>query len=374
MAEPPLIKLGLIYRTIALTPFSHPPFTVVLIVPTGIGAAIGGYAGDALPVVKALAPLCDRIITHPNVLNGAQMYWPIPQALYVEGYALDQFAAGHWGLEPVHQNRIGVIFDQGIELELRDRHRQAIEAARATLGLPITTLIETDAPLNVTLQTAASGASWGTLGNPGSLLRAAERLITTAGVEAIAVIARFPDDLGSEALTAYRHGSGVDALAGAEAVISHLIVRQFGIPCAHAPALAPLPLDPDVAPRSAAEELGYTFLPCVLVGLARAPRLIRGGEFRRSHQIWADQVDALIVPASACGGSATLSLGDPRQRTYRLVIAVEANTTTLNVPPEPLGIPAIRAQSYPEAIGLLAAYRAGLDPHLLHPAISPLNL
>ena len=114
--------------------------------------------------------------------------------------------------------------------------------------------------------------------------------------------------------------------------------------------------------------MGYTFLPCVLVGLARAPRLIRGGETRRSDQIWADQVDALIVPASACGGSATLSLGD------RLVIAVEANTTTLNVPPEPLGIRAIRARSYPEAIGLLAAYRAGLDPHLLHPAISPLNL
>ncbi|WP_146003968.1 DUF3326 domain-containing protein, partial [Fischerella thermalis] len=26
------------------------PYTSILIVPTGIGAAIGGYAGDALPV------------------------------------------------------------------------------------------------------------------------------------------------------------------------------------------------------------------------------------------------------------------------------------------------------------------------------------
>ena len=68
------------------------PYTVVLIVPTGVGAAIGGYAGDALPVARALASVADRLITHPNVLNGAQLYWPLPNAFYVEGYGLDQFA------------------------------------------------------------------------------------------------------------------------------------------------------------------------------------------------------------------------------------------------------------------------------------------
>ncbi|MGK7921010.1 MAG: DUF3326 domain-containing protein, partial [Trichodesmium sp.] len=30
--------------------FNLKPYTVVLIIPTGIGASIGGYAGDALPV------------------------------------------------------------------------------------------------------------------------------------------------------------------------------------------------------------------------------------------------------------------------------------------------------------------------------------
>ena len=53
------------------------PYTVVLIVPTGIGAAVGGYAGDALPVAKAFSRVCDRLITHPNVMNGAQLYWPL---------------------------------------------------------------------------------------------------------------------------------------------------------------------------------------------------------------------------------------------------------------------------------------------------------
>ena len=45
----------------------HLPYTVMLIVPTGIGASIGGYAGDALPVARAVSQVCDRLITHPNV-------------------------------------------------------------------------------------------------------------------------------------------------------------------------------------------------------------------------------------------------------------------------------------------------------------------
>jgi hypothetical protein len=37
-------------------------------------------------------------------------------------------------------------------------------------------------------------------------------LIDKAGAEAIAVVARFPDDIDSEALQSYRHGQGVDPL------------------------------------------------------------------------------------------------------------------------------------------------------------------
>ncbi|MFN5515758.1 MAG: DUF3326 domain-containing protein, partial [Cyanobacteriota bacterium] len=219
------------------------PYTVALIIPTGIGAAIGGYAGDALPVARAMSSICDYLITHPNVLNGAQLYWPIANALYVEGYALDQFAQGNWGLAPVQNNRIGLILDRGIEEDLRIRQLQAAEATRATLGLTLTDYVLTDAPLEVELRLTDSGSSWGALANPDSLLRAAERLITQAKATAIAVVARFPDDVDQLTLQHYRQGKGVDPLSGAEAVISHLIVRQFQIPCAHAPALSPLPLD-----------------------------------------------------------------------------------------------------------------------------------
>lgn len=343
------------------------PYTVVLIVPTGIGASIGGYAGDALPVARAIAQVCDRLITHPNVLNGAQLYWNLPNALYVEGYGLDKFAAGCWGLQPVHQNRVGLILDQGIEPDLRLRHLQAADATRATLGLNLTDYVITDAPLNVELRTAPSGASWGTIGNPDSLLRSAEVLIQRAKAEAIAVVARFPDDLGSEALEAYRQGQGVDPLAGAEAVISHLIVRTFQIPCAHAPALMPLPLEPNLSPRSAAEELGYTFLPCVLVGLSRAPQFQVTP--RQPREIWAEDVDAVVIPASACGGSALLSLS----QLWTQIIAVEDNQTSMQVPPEPLAIKAVRVHSYLEALGMLVTHRAGISADALSPSLSSMH-
>ncbi|MGF1938121.1 MAG: DUF3326 domain-containing protein [Nostoc sp. ChiQUE02] len=347
------------------------PYTAILIVPTGVGAAIGGYAGDALPVAKVIAQVCDRLITHPNVLNGASLYWNLPNAFYVEGYGLDKFASGCWGLRPVRTNKVGLLLDQAIEPELRLRHIQAADAARATLGLTLTDYVITDAPLNVELRTTASGASWGTIGNPDSLLRAAEILIKKAGAEAIAVVARFPDDMDEEAVQKYRQGEGVDSLAGAEAVISHLLVRTFQIPCAHSPALLSEPPQPDLSPRSAAEELGYTFLPCVLVGLSRAPQFIvdKGLSIYSQEDIWVDEVDAAIVPATACGSSALLSLSQKQCQ----IITVEENKTLIKVPPQPLGIKSIQVNSYLEAVGVLAAHKAGIDPSALRPKLLPLQ-
>jgi hypothetical protein len=338
-------------------------FTTMLIIPTGVGAAIGGYAGDAIPVARAIAEISDRLITHPNVLNGAQLYWPLDNAFYVEGYGLDQFAAGHWNLAPVRSNRIGLVLDQGIEADLKLRHLQAADAARATLGVTIVGAIETDCPLEVELQTASSGSTWGTIQRPDSLLRATQKLVERTGANALAVIARFPEDLESEALHAYRQGQGVDPLAGAEAVISHLVVKALQIPCAHAPALMPLPLEATLSPRSAAEELGYTFLPSVLAGLSRAPQFTTSGGITR------DTVDALIIPESCCGGSAVLSLA----QTTTQIITVSENKTRMGVYPQDIGIDVIAVRSYLEAMGVLVAIKAGIDPDRVT-SQTPVNL
>ncbi len=335
------------------------PYTVILIIPTGIGAAIGGYAGDALPVAKLISQVCDRLITHPNVMNAASLYWNIPNVLYVEGYALDKFAAGEWGLRPVRSNRVGLLLDQGIEPELMLRHLQVADAARASLGLNITNHVTTDSPLNVELRTSASGTSWGTIGNPDSLLRAAEKLIREEKAEAIAVVARFPDDMDKTALNNYHQGQGVDPLAGAEAVISHLLVHTFKIPCAHAPALASTPPVPNLSPRAAAEEIGYTFLPCILVGLSSAPQFLLNKEVHNSlfSDIWADQVDAVVIPATSCGSSAVLNLSQKQCQ----IITVTENQTLNKVFAPMLKIKTLQVNSYLEAVGILVAHKAGIN-------------
>jgi hypothetical protein len=192
------------------------------------------------------------------------------------------------------------------------------------------------------------------------LLRAGARL-KQAGATAIAVVTRFPDDSGSDALQAYRSGSGVDALAGAEAVISHLLVRELQIPCAHAPALAPLAPMADLDPRAAAEELGHTFLPCVLVGLSRAPDLCSASEPWRPQELAIDQVGAVVAPASALGGETVLACADRGIP----IVAVSSNPSLLQVDASALDLPVVTAQDYAAAAGLVLAWREGLDPRAL---------
>ena len=79
-------------------------FTTVLVVPTGIDADIGGHAGDAGPVARLLAAASDRLITHPNVVNGADINEMPENTLYVEGSVLTRLMMGTAGLAPVRAN------------------------------------------------------------------------------------------------------------------------------------------------------------------------------------------------------------------------------------------------------------------------------
>ena len=350
------------------------PLLTLLVIPTGIGCAIGGYAGDGLPAARLLAAASGCLVTHPNVMNGASLYWSDPRIHYVEGSALDRFAAGELALRPVRRQRLGLLLDAGIEESLRLRHLQVAEGCRASLGLEIGPVVTTDRPLEVTLSRGPSGMSWGRLGQPAALLRAGERL-KALGATAIAVVSRFPDDDGSEALQAYRQGSGVDGLAGAEAVISHLLSGHLGLPCAHAPALAPLEPDPRLDPRAAGEELGYTFLACVLVGLSRAPDLVSLDEgpgvedspLADPGLLRPGAIGAVVAPAGALGGGAVLACAE-----RGIPLIAVANPCLLEVTAAALGLPALAASSYAEAAGLLLALREGISPAALTRPLAPL--
>lgn len=154
-------------------------------------------------------------------------------------------------------------------------------------------------------------------------------------------------------------------MAGVEAIISHLVVKEFQIPCAHAPALSPLPLSKSLCPKSAAEEIGYTFLPCVLAGLSNAPQyIVKSSGSLEMGCILASDVDSVILPADACGGDGVLAFAKYQQN-KPLIITVEENETVLHDTPDKFGIEAVKVSNYWEAIGVIAAHKAGIDPNSL---------
>ncbi|KAL3677072.1 hypothetical protein R1sor_027020 [Riccia sorocarpa] len=169
---------------------------------------------------------------------------------------------------------------------------------------------------------------------------------SSSGVDAVAVVARFPDDCCEDQVD-YRQGQGVDVLAGVEAIISHMVVKEFRVP--------------------SASSIGLTFLPCVLVGLSRAPQYVSKAEqvnHSKNGTLRAPDVDCVVVPVNACGGDGTLSFAR-RTGGKPLIIAVEENETVLQDTPEKVGIDALRVANYWEALGVMAAHNAGVNPKAL---------
>jgi hypothetical protein len=338
-------------------------FTVVHLIPTGVGAAIGGFAGDGGPASALLGAVCDRLVTHPNAVNGAQLLGLPPNGLYVEGSALDAWLAGRLALRPVRGRRVGVLVDRAVERHpegtLEALHH-AVDAVRTVHGVPIAGWALTPRPVGAHLLAGAHGHSTGRVADPEALLEGARSLLA-AGAEAIAIVADLgPLDPAAEA--AYDQGSGVDPIGGIEAILSHLVVSALGVPAAHAPLWPFEPATPrSVDPRAAAEHLGHTFLPCVLLGLWRHPSLVQAQAYRPGD-LAPGEADAVVVPRGCLGGPGVLAARDRGVP----VVVVRENATAVPLEPEGLGWQPgpklVEVANYWEAAGLLAAWRAGLEP------------
>ena len=111
-------------------------FTTVLLVPTGIDADIGGHAGDAGPVARLLAAASDRLITHPNVVNGADINEMSENTLYVEGSVLTRLLMGTAGLAPVRANRVLPLIQEHPEAVIWHTLVNAVSAAYGAGGFP----------------------------------------------------------------------------------------------------------------------------------------------------------------------------------------------------------------------------------------------
>src|SRR6266704_1387586 len=92
----------------------------VMIVPTGVGAACGGFIGDASPVARVIESVCGSLITHPNVVNAAALYGGSKNTVYVDGLTLDRFLLGMTSLGTCDRSRrVGIIVDKLSDPDLR---------------------------------------------------------------------------------------------------------------------------------------------------------------------------------------------------------------------------------------------------------------
>lgn len=292
---------------------------IAFVVPTGIGASVGGFAGDASQVARTFAKDFN-VIVNPNVVNAACFSGITDNMLYVEGWSLSQFIKGNLRLLPSSNNKVGVIFDKGISQGILNVHINTINAVKTVYGVDIIGYEITDEPCKVEFYNTISGISSGSVLNNETLLKAGKRLVEK-GVNTIAVVCKFEEPPEDN----YQNGEGVDIVGGVEAVISHYLTRELKMPVAHSPAFEDITITKEIVnSKAAAEYITPTFLPCILIGLSNAPLIsYEKGE----HYIGVESLKALIMPYNALGTSIVFDALAKNIKVY----AVKENTSVLNI-------------------------------------------
>ena len=291
------------------------------IVPTGIGAAVGGYAGDASVWARKFADV-SRLIVNPNVVNAGGFSGITDNMFYVEGYTLNSFFKGEINLKPSKNNKIGIVFDKSIPQEVLNIHMNTMNAVKTVYGVDVIAYDITTEEVGVEFFMTDFGTSVGKVKNIETLKSSAKKLLAQ-GADAIALVCMFddPEDDNPD----YANGSGADPVGGVEAILSHYISKELKVPCAHSPAFADYSISSDIVnPKAASEYITPTFLPCIMLGLSNAPLI--GGDINIS------QLDYLVMPYDALG---SVPVYEAIKRNIP-VFAVKENTTVLNVTNENL--------------------------------------
>ena len=336
----------------------YPGKTVVLnIVPTGIGCSIGGYAGDATPVTNLLATTADYLITNPNAVNASNFINLKDNIVYAEGHSIDLFCQGKVNFCLPYTNKVGLIIEKSEDWQL-DVLFNIINTVRAIYGVDIIEPIITDTPIYSRCRQNDAGAFVGTVDNPEVLLNASKELIEK-GAQAVAVttnVQELPADLYAKHFT----GEYPNPVGGVEAIISHLIMKTFQIPAAHAPLLniKELNLAHNVVDaRGAGEMASKSGLACILVGLQKAPQIRVQPYTRMVDMINLNNLLAIVIPATSLGGAPILQA----QKYHIPVIAVHENQTILDVSPSKIQLDnVIQVNNYVEAAGTILALKSGI--------------
>lgn len=312
---------------------------VVMIIPTGIGCAIGGHAGDATPAAKLLAACCDKLILHPNVVNASDINEMPPNSLYVEGSILDRFLEGSVELKESRQNKILL----AVNAPAKPETINAVSAARATIGADIE-IVELKTPLRMT-GGVKNGVATGEVFGWEELVEQ----VWKYDFDALAISSVI--EVSDEVCLRYYKEGGINPWGGVEAKASKLIASKLDMPVAHAPIEgSSIEVQNEVYfsvvnPAMGAEAVSNCYLHCVLKGLHAAPRIGDG--------LSVTDMNVMVSPHGCWGRPhyACVEAGVP-------IIAVKENTCVLNQPPISN---VIEVENYLEAAGVVMAMRAGIS-------------
>ena len=350
---------------------SQDKFNVVFMVPTGIGAEIGGHSGDATPAAILLGHLADTLVTHPNVVNASDINELPSNGLYVEGSVLTRLMMGTVGLRPARANRVLVALDGSYNERYAKYTVNAVNAARATYGLNCAGIVGVNPPMKVVGSYSDAGRASGYVEGVAGLLETLIERSDSYDAVALASVVEVPRRYHYDYFTS--GGEMVNPWGGVEALLTHAVSAVLNIPTAHAPMMESddiAAVDPGIVDsRMAAEIISITFLQSVLKGLQRAPSIVTDeSRFDNPGVITAEDVSCLVIP-DGCLGLPTLAA----LRQDIPVIAVRENHSLMRNDLERLPWKPGRfymAENYWEAAGIAAALKAGLDPRSVR---RPLN-
>ena len=310
----------------------------VFIVPTGIGAEIGGHSGDATPAAKMIASLCDKLIVHPNVVNASDINEMTENMLYVEGSILDGFLSRQYGLIEVKRNKILLAVN-----EVLPEIINAVSAARVTIGADIS-ILKLDTPIVMKTRFQEGAAT-------GHITGCDELLEQIVGGDFDVLVVNTPITTPAEDVLCYLNETGgVNLWGGVEAKLSKKLSAALGRPVIHAPVESSevfKTFNKPVDPRKSAEMVSVCYLHCCLKGASVAPRISDA-----HNAMWREEIDFLVTPAQV--------FGKPHRSCNRVgipIIAVEENKTILrDAMPENV----IVVKNYLEAAGVISAMKAGV--------------
>ena len=338
-------------------------FNVAMLIPTGIGAAIGGHAGDATPVAQLMASVCDNLVIHPNVVNASDINEMPANALYIEGSVLCRLIMGTVGIQPVRANKVLVLLHPHPDRVFTNLAINAVNAARSSYGLNCPRVIEMDRPLVMSPDYTGSERAAGSVEGFENLCYLLDKYRGEYDAIAIASVISTPLHYYSDYF--WSDGDMVNPWGGVESMLTHTISSMYDLPSAHAPMLesqAVLDIETGVVdPRMAAEVISVSFLQCVLKGLQRSPNIIRDPEAMRDPGVLtARDISCLVIPDGCLGLPTFAALEQGIQ-----VIAVRENVNLMKNDLEAL--PWASGQlhivdNYWEAAGVLSAIRTGIEP------------